>query len=86
MQREIGALMRKVYGTTLCRAALRDSAEIDNASARLMTVYELDQPATSRETHNRALSHLNAVSLEIETEIRKTWPSQQQRLTDEAMI
>ena len=58
MQRELLGLMRNLFGEQLLRTALRDSAEIDNASARLMTVYELDAPVTSRETH-AALSQLS---------------------------
>jgi len=85
MHKEISALMRKVYGDTLCRASLHDSAEVDNATARLMTVYELDQPVTSRATHNRAVKHLDAVCKELEIEIRRTWPTHSKKLLDEAL-
>lgn len=86
MQREILGLMRNLYGETMLRSVLRDSAEIDNATARLMSVYELEQPVTSRETHNRALTHLNGVNGEIEIEIRKTWPSHAERLAKEGVL
>ena len=86
MQREILGLMRNLYGETMLRSVLRDSAEIDNATARLMSVYELEQPVTSRETHNRALTHLNGVNGEIEIEIRKTWPSHAERLAREGVL
>lgn len=86
MQKEISALLRKMYGETVLRAAMRNSAEIDNATARLMSVYELDRPTTSREVYNRAVRHLDAVSNEIELEIRKTWPSHANTLIDEAVI
>lgn len=86
MQREILGLMRNLYGDTMLRSVLRDSAEIDNATARLMSVYELEQPVTSRETHNRALTHLNGVNNEIEIEIRKTWPSHAERLAREGIL
>jgi chromosome partitioning protein len=85
MQREILGLMRNLYGDTMLRAVLRDSAEIDNATARLMSVYELEQPVTSRETHQRAITHLNGVNNEIELEIRKTWPSHASRLLKEGV-
>lgn len=39
MQRELLGLMRNLFGDLLLRTVLKDSAEIDNASARLMTVY-----------------------------------------------
>ena len=48
MQRELLGLMRSLFGDRLLRTVLRDSAEIDNASARLMTIYELPSPVTSR--------------------------------------
>ena len=86
MQREILGLMRNLYGEAMLRSVLRDSAEIDNATARLMSVYELEQPVTSRETHNRALTHLNGVNNEIEIEIRKTWPSHAERLAKEGIL
>jgi chromosome partitioning protein len=86
MQREILGLMRKLYGESMLRSVLRDSAEIDNATARLMSVYELEQPVTSRETHNRALTYLNGVNNEIEIEIRRTWPSHAERLAKEGVI
>lgn len=80
MQREILQVMRTLFGETMLRAVLRDSAEIDNASARMMSVYELDQPVTSRETYQRCMTHLNAVNSEIEIQIRLTWPSHEIRL------
>jgi chromosome partitioning protein len=80
MQREILGLMRSLFGDTLLRTVMRDSAEIDNASARLMTIYELAQPVTSRETYLRGLTSLNGVNTEIEHQIRLTWPSYAERL------
>jgi chromosome partitioning protein len=86
MYREIASGMRNIYGGNHCLAAMIDSAEIDNASARSMTVYDLDNPATSRIAHNRAVTHLNAVNREIEIEIRKTWPSHAKRLAKEGIV
>ena len=80
MQRELLGLMRNLFGDVLLRTVLKDSAEIDNASARLMTVYELDAPVTSRETYQRCLTYLNGVNAEVETQIRLTWPSQTAKL------
>ena len=80
MQRELLGLMRNLFGDLLLRTVLKDSAEIDNASARLMTVYELEHPVTSRETYLRCMTYLNGVNSEIETQIRLTWPSQRERL------
>lgn len=80
MQRELLQVMRNLFGDAMLRAVMRDSAEIDNASARMMSVYELDQPVTSRETYQRCINYLNAVNAEIETQIRLTWPSHTKRL------
>jgi chromosome partitioning protein len=65
---------------------LKDSAEIDNASARLMSVYELEGPVTSRDTYQRCLTYLNAVNAEVETLIRLTWPSHSDRLRADGVI
>ena len=86
MQKELLGLMRNLFGDALLRPVLKDSAEIDNASARLMTVYELERPVTSRETYNRCLTYLNGVNAEIETQIRLTWPSHSQRLRAEGVL
>ena len=80
IQTELLGMMRSLFGETMLRTVLKDSAEIDNASARLMTVYELEKPVTSRETYVRCLTYLNAVNAEIETQIRLTWPSHRDAL------
>jgi chromosome partitioning protein len=86
MQRELLGVMRTLFGETLLRTVLKDSAEIDNASARLMTVYDLNGPVTSRETYQRCLTYLNAANAEVETLIRLTWPSHRERLLAEGVI
>ena len=86
MQRELLGLIRNLFGETMLRTVLKDSAEIDNASARLMTVYELEAPVTSRETYNRCMTYLNGVNAEVETLIRLTWPSHAERLRTEGVL
>lgn len=86
MQRELLGMMRNLFGERLLRTILKDSAEIDNASARLMTVYDLEQPVTSRETYQRCLTYLNGVSSEVETLVRLTWPSHANRLREEGVL
>ena len=86
MQRELLSIMRNLFGEQMLRTVLKDSAEIDNASARLMTVYDLDGPVTSRETYQRCLTYLNAMNAEIETLIRLTWPSHRGRLQAEGVL
>ena len=85
MQKELLNLMRTLFGHALVRTPLKDSAEFDNATARLMTVYELDGPATSSQVRNRCLAYLDGVNQEIEVDVRSTWPSHQARLRREAL-
>ena len=85
MQRELMGLMGQLYGNALVRTPLKDSAEIDNASARLMTVYELEGPTTSRSVRDRCLTYLDGVNSEIETDIRSMWPSHESRLRREGL-
>ena len=85
MQKELMKLMRQVFGATMIRSPLKDSAEIDNATARLMTVYELDGPVTSRAVRDRCLAYLDGVNAEIELDIRATWPSHLKRLRNEGL-
>ncbi|WP_068090665.1 AAA family ATPase [Novosphingobium rosa] len=85
MQKELLNLMRTLFGHAMVRTPLKDSAEIDNATARLMTVYELDGPATSSAVRNRCLAYLEGVNQEIEVDIRSMWPSHRARLRQEAL-
>ena len=82
----ITTMMQQVYGARMLSTVMKDSAEIDNACGRLMTVYELEAPITSRDVHRRAKVYLDAVNREIETLIRKTWPSHQERLRQEGLV
>ena len=86
MQRELLGMMRRVFGDSMLRTTLKDSAEIDNASARMMTVYDLEGPVTSRETYQRCLTYLNGVNSEVEQLVRMTWPSQTAQLRAEGVL
>ena len=83
MQRGLLDLMRQIYGNAMIRTPLKDSAEIDNATARLMTVYELSGPITSKQVRDRCLTYLDGVCGEIELDIRRTWPCHLGRLRKE---
>ena len=82
----IASMMKQVYGPRMLNTVMKDSAEIDNACGRLLTVYELERPITSREVHQRAKVYLDSVNREIETLIRKTWPSHREQLRKEGLI
>ena len=85
MQKGLLELMRQVFGNAMIRTPLKDSAEIDNATARLMTVYELNGPMTSKQVRDRCLTYLDGVGGEIEIDIRATWPSHLPRLRKEGL-
>jgi chromosome partitioning protein len=76
MHRELLAMMREVFGGSMISSVMPTSAEIDNASSRMKTVFELERAVTSHEVHTRCLNHLNAVCDDIETDILRTWKSQ----------
>lgn len=83
MQKGLLELMRQIYGNAMLRTPLKNSAEIDNATARLMTVYEVDKPVTGKEVRDRCLTYLDGVCNEIEVDIRRLWPSHLVRLRKE---
>ena len=83
MQKELIALMRQVFGMAMIRTPMKDSAEIDNVTARLMTVYEMNTPMTSKAVRDRCLTYLNGVNEEILLDVRQTWPSHVERLRKE---
>lgn len=86
MQRTVLRIMQDMFGRSMFNSALKDSAEIDNASSRFKTVFELDKPISKKDVHERCLASLTAVCSEIETEIRKTWPSHHAALTQEGLL
>jgi chromosome partitioning protein len=83
---EITQMMRTVFGPEMLHTVMKDSAEIDNAGARLMTVYELEKPITSKKTHERCRVYLDSLNKELRTLIRRTWPSQREALRQEGAV
>jgi chromosome partitioning protein len=75
MHRELLTMMRHVFGGSMLGSVMRNSAEIDNASSRLNTVFELEKPVTSYEVHHRCVTQLSNVCSDIEEQVLKTWPS-----------
>ena len=73
-------MMGDQYARHILKAAIKNSAEIDNAGTDWRTVYELEKQSTGRDTHKRCLNSLNAVFKEVEVLIRSTWPSHRQAL------
>ncbi|AGT10594.1 AAA family ATPase [Paracoccus aminophilus] len=82
----IKRMMDAVFPQDMLGAVLKDSAEIDNATANLMTVYEMTGPAARTETHRRCRAYLDAVGREVELLARKTWPSHHHNLRKEGLL
>ncbi|WP_238368409.1 AAA family ATPase [Mesobacterium pallidum] len=82
----IKRMMDAVFPMDMLLSVQKDSAEIDNATANLSTVYELTGAATRTETHKRCRAYLDAVGREIEVLIRKTWPSHHAQLRKEGVL
>ena len=82
----IKRMMDAVFSQDMLHAVLKDSAEIDNATANLMSVYELTGPSVRTETHKRCRAYLDAVGREVEILIRKTWPSHFRDLRKEGLL
>jgi chromosome partitioning protein len=84
--RDIRDMMQNLFGNLVFSTVMKDSAEIDNAGGRLMTVYDLNEPLTSRETHLRCLKYLDQLNRELELRIRSTWPSHIKQLRQEGVL
>lgn len=82
----IKRMMDAVFPEDMLQATLKDSAEIDNATANLGTVYEMTGPGTRSDTHKRCRAYLDAVGREVETLIRRTWPSHHPALQKEGIL
>lgn len=82
----IKRMMDAVFPQDMLQAVLKDSAEIDNATANLHTVYELTGAQTRTDTHKRCRAYLDAVGREIELLIRKSWPSHHAGLRKEGLL
>ncbi|MFT3688484.1 AAA family ATPase [Paenirhodobacter sp.] len=82
----IKRMMDAVFPQDMLQAVLKDSAEIDNATANLSTVYEMTGAATRTETHRRCRAYLDLIGREVETLARKTWPSHHDSLRREGLL
>ena len=82
----IRRMMGQVFPQDMMLSVLKESAEIDNATAQLRTVYEMTGAAARTETHRRCRTYLDAVGREVETLIRLTWPSHHSDLAMEGVI
>ncbi|MBL9059263.1 MAG: AAA family ATPase, partial [Mangrovicoccus sp.] len=82
----IKRMMDAVFARDMLETVIKDSAEIDNATANLLTVYEMTGPGTRTETHRRCRAYLDAFGREVELLVRKTWPSHHGKLRKEGIL
>lgn len=82
----IKRMMDAVFPQDMLTSVLKDSAEIDNATANLSTVYEMTGAATRTETHRRCRAYLDLIGREVEVLARKTWPSHHEGLRREGLL
>ncbi len=82
----VAVMIKNIFENYCFNTLVKDSAEVDNASTRLMTIYELEKPITSLKVHRRAKTYFDAFNKEVEILIRKTWPSHKQKLRDEGIL
>lgn len=82
----IKRMMDAVFAGDMLQSVLKDSAEIDNATANLMTVYEMTGSTTRTETHKRCRAYLDMIGREVEILMRKTWPSHEEALRKEGIL
>ena len=84
---DIAEAMKTMFGSEdLLDGIMKDSAEFDSAVKQLLTVYDLDKPMTSHRVYNRCMTYLNRVNEDIETRIRRIWPSQHEKLRGEGKL
>jgi len=82
----IKRMMDAVFAGDMLGSVLKDSAEIDNATANLQTVYEITGASARTETHKRCRNYLDAIGRDVEILMRKTWPSQREALGREGLL
>lgn len=81
----IKKMMDAVFAEDMLEAVLKDSAEIDTATAGLGTVYEMTGEDTHTGTHRRCRAYLDAVGTEIEHLVRQTWSNEKPSTSSDAI-
>jgi len=73
--REIVDMTNTVFGRTVMETEIKNSAEIDNCTARQQSVYDVAVSSTNHQVRRRCLLQLNSLNAEIEKHIRSQWPN-----------
>ncbi|HEY4547195.1 MAG TPA: AAA family ATPase [Pedomonas sp.] len=69
---------RQVFGPFMLSSILKDSAEIESAAGRMLSIYDLDGPISSHDVYRRCVETLDTINLDIERTILSTWPSRKE--------
>ena len=73
--------IRTLFGSFVMQNVMYTSEAIKKASSDLLTIYEIEKYHGSKSTYARALHFTDNVNQEIESAIRRTWESTQDRLS-----
>lgn len=71
--RDIVDLTNMVFGRTVMATEIKNSAEIDNCTARQQSVYDMTSSSTHYKVRKRCLDQLNSLNAEIKAHIRSLW-------------
>src|SRR5690606_28724188 len=74
-QQQLTELAKTVFGRTVMTTEIKNSAEIDNATAKQQSVYDVGRTTTNHQVRKRCLTQLNNLNSEIEGLIRAQWPN-----------
>jgi chromosome partitioning protein len=75
MEDNILELAYKHFGEYMLESVFYETAALDWASGENKTLFEVDKPKGSPQTHRNAIKNVNSFCKEIEKLICKTWPS-----------
>lgn len=74
--RQVDALIRRLYGDFVLSNYMCTTVEIEKASGDMATLYDTRRPRGSKETFQRALTHMNAVNGEVIADFKTIWDQQ----------
>ncbi len=75
MEDNVLELAYRHFGEYMMESIFYETVALDRASGENKTLFEVDKPKGSPQTHRNALKNVNVFCKEIESLICKTWPS-----------
>ena len=73
---EMESVMRTQFGGYVLSQHMCDSIEVPRAANDIGSIYDIEKPRGSRESFNRAITHLNDVNLEVINNLKEIWEQQ----------